>query len=140
MRHSIVGSRGFTLMELTISLTVIAILAAIAVPSYQDYVRRTYYSGATEAITPYKDGVIKCFQKKESLIGCNAGSKYIPAAMMKPKGSVNALTVLNGVITMTPVAKHGILATDDYIQTPVEENNALTWKSSGAAVKKGYID
>ena len=40
-------SRAFTLMELMIAVAIIGILAAIAYPSYQDYVRK---SNRTEAV------------------------------------------------------------------------------------------
>ena len=42
--------RGFTLIELMIAVAVVAILAAIALPSYQDYVRRARRSDGKEAL------------------------------------------------------------------------------------------
>lgn len=40
------NARGFTLIELMITVAVVAILAAIALPNYQEYVRRGYRSEA----------------------------------------------------------------------------------------------
>ena len=41
---------GFTLLELMITVIVIAILASIALPSYQDYLRRGYRADAKAAL------------------------------------------------------------------------------------------
>jgi prepilin-type N-terminal cleavage/methylation domain-containing protein len=46
------NTRGFTLIEIMIALAIVVILAAVALPSYQDYVTRGKLSEATDALTP----------------------------------------------------------------------------------------
>ncbi|NIR61765.1 MAG: pilin [Gammaproteobacteria bacterium] len=53
MRHS----RGFTLIELMIVVAIIGILAAIAIPAYQDYTCRAKLTEAVEAAKPVKSAV-----------------------------------------------------------------------------------
>jgi type IV pilus assembly protein PilE len=44
-------TQGFTLIEIMIVVVIVAILAAVAVPSYQDSVRKTRRADAKEALT-----------------------------------------------------------------------------------------
>lgn len=129
---------GFTLIELMITIAIIGILAAIALPSYQTYTRRAYYIDLINAVSAYKAGVEVCIQRNGSLTGCNAGSNGIPAAITTPVGGVASLSVANGVITAVPVAQYGIVASDTYILTPTSTTSGLTWAASGGGVTNGY--
>ncbi len=117
--------KGFTLIELMITVTIVAILAGVALPMYMNYSRRVYYSEIVSAVGPVKVGVTECFQYQGALTACNGGSNNIPANMTSPTGAVASLTVAAGVITVTPVAAHGILTTDTYILTPTPINGVL---------------
>ena len=129
---------GFTLLELMITVAIVAILSAIAVPTYLNYTRRAYYTEIVAATNPFKTGVVECYQNLGTLTGCDGGTNNIPANIATTTGNVATATVADGVITVTPVAAHGIVATDTYILTPTVTNNTVTWASSGGGVSNGY--
>lgn len=130
--------KGFTLMELMITVVIIGILAAIAIPSYMDYTRRAHYSEVVLATSSFKTGVSQCYGDKGTLTGCTGGSNGVPADITSATGAVASVATVDGVITVTPVAQNGITATDTYVLTPTVSNGIITWLASGGGVTAGY--
>jgi type IV pilus assembly protein PilE len=60
---------GFTLIELMITVTVIAILAAIAIPNYSDYVTRGRIVEATGALSDLRVRMEQFFQDQRTYVG-----------------------------------------------------------------------
>ena len=53
---------GFTLIELMITVAIVGILAAVAIPAYTDYVRRGQLPEATSALSDYRVKMEQYFQ------------------------------------------------------------------------------
>lgn len=131
---------GLSLIEFLITAAIILILIAIAVPSYQNYVRSSYFKEIAQLVEPYKVAVGECGHNLGTLTGCDAGTNGIPNALTNPNGPISSLTVVSGVITVSPTPARGIKATDVYILTPeLAGNGMVTWATSGDAVNKDYI-
>jgi len=140
MKHRQDSYQGFNLIELVIVIAVVSILASIAIPSYFNYTKRTYYGEIIQTLAPYKEAIVACYEKTKKLKECDGGKHKIPANITQPTKTLTSLKVINGVITVTPVKYDGITPEDIYIITPTITNKTITWMPSGPAVSKGYIE
>jgi type IV pilus assembly protein PilA len=93
--------KGFTLIELMIVVAIIGILAAIAVPQYQNYTARSQVSEAMTLAARLKVDVAEVAQQDGVLTNADSGTNGIPAAADVVGRYVVNGAVVDGVITMT---------------------------------------
>jgi type IV pilus assembly protein PilA len=134
------AQKGFTLIELMIVVAIIGVLAAVAIPAYQNYVKKAAYTEVLAGANPVKLAISECFNVKGSLGDCATAAKL---GVTLPAGT-NALDKIEiasstAKITMTPKAYRGIATDETCDLTPTAGTGTLTWAHSGKCVDNGYV-
>ncbi|MDM1272375.1 pilin [Acinetobacter indicus] len=124
------AQKGFTLIELMIVVAIIGILAAIAIPAYQDYIARSQASEAFTLANGLKTEVADNLQ--EGTCGDNeVGGKYASVFVTRP-----ALNTDNGC-DITIAYKSGISAkiAGERITGVIQSNGSVKVTAPGTIEK-----
>ncbi|HEZ4754797.1 TPA: pilin [Neisseria meningitidis] len=90
--------KGFTLIELMIVIAIVGILAAVALPAYQDYTARAQVSEAILLAEGQKSAVTEYYLNHGEWPSDNSSAGVATSSEIKGK-YVQSVTVANGVIT-----------------------------------------
>ena len=95
--------KGFTLIELMIVIAIVAILATIAVPSYQNYTKKAAISELLQASAPLRAEVELCIYNTGKTDNCSGGQNGIQADVTDATKQkyVKSTKVKSGAITVT---------------------------------------
>jgi type IV pilus assembly protein PilA len=128
---------GFTLIELMIVVAIIGILAAVALPAYQDYTKRAHVSEGLTLASAAKLGVTD-FVSVNNRFPDNNASAGVAAASKIHGNAVTSVTIgSGGLITITYNEK--VDGTDNTLTlSPTTDEGSIQWSCKGGLVNAKF--
>lgn len=131
-------SRGFTLIELMIVVAIIGILAAIAIPAYQDYTIRAQVTEGISLATGAKAAVWD-FMSNRGTTPANNASAGLSAPGSITGNYVASVTVTNGLISVLLGNKVNDLVSGETItMSPTDAGGSIKWTCTGGTIAGKY--
>ena len=137
--HQARQSSGFTLIELMIVVAIIAILAAIALPAYQDYTIRAQISEGVTLADGAKAAVWDFISFHGTLPSNNTSAGLVPPASITGK-YVTQVNVSGGRIAATFGNNANIAIATGVLQlSPLTHDGSIAWKCSSTTINGRYL-
>ena len=131
--------KGFTLIELMIVVAIIGILAAIAIPAYQDYTIRAQVTEGLNLASAAKAAVTEIYMQLGQAPADRTAVGMTPTTTDTSGKYVTAVAVNNGVVTVTFGNKaNGAISGTTLSLTPYETvDRSVVWRCGYATAPAG---
>ncbi len=136
--------KGFTLIELMIVVAIIAILAAIAIPQYQNYITKTQFTESQTIADGLKTPIVE-FSNQNGSCPTNTSGGFLPGASYK--GKYVASVAVGGTyptctVTATFKATGSVsqpLGGQTTILTGTVNGGTVSWTCSATGIPDKYL-
>ena len=143
MNMNEIKQSGFTLIELMIVVAIIGILAAIALPAYQDYTKRSHTSEAMSLITGAKTAVTEYYASKGEWPSSNEKAGLVASTQITGnavKAVLVGKTGTNGVAISATFNKDVVEDKNIWFEGVVDSSSGLvTWKCKADRELHKYV-
>jgi len=131
--------QGFTLIELMIVVAIIGILAAVAIPAYQDYTKRAHVTEGLSLASSAKTAVTEFYNSKGTLPVSNLSAGLAAAASITGNAVTSVTISSTGVIGIVYTAKVASGAALDL--SPITGVGGVKWtcKANGTTMKAQWL-
>ena len=134
--------KGFTLIELMIVVAIIAILAAIAIPAYQNYLIRAQVSEGSVLADGGKTAVAEFYQNTGRFPTNNTSAGLAPAGSIGGKYT-SSVTITSGIITalFSGAQVNKAISGDAFVLSAIATQGSMSWSCdvNGTNVPSQYL-
>ena len=127
--------QGFTLIELMIVVAIIGILAAIAIPAYQDYTKRSHVSEGLTLASSAKAGVSEFYSSQGTWPAGNESAGLADSGSIQGN-AVRSISVNESQITITYTTR--VSPGGTIILRGTDEGGSIRWDCTGGDVDNNY--